>query len=101
MAFGQLVGKWRILKNPLQCRIKKCPMVIHTCIHLHNFIINDKMSNNIDIVEEDETSPIIDCFNENAHILTDARNSSIGKEFCDVLVKHIEDHNKCQTITSG
>ena len=71
MAFGQLVGKWRILKNPLQCRIKKCPKVIHTCIRLHNFIINDKMSNNIDILEEDETSPIIDCFNENTHTLTD------------------------------
>ena len=54
MAFGQLVGKWRILKNPLQCRIKKFWMVIHTCIRLHNFIINDKMSNNIDIVDEDD-----------------------------------------------
>ena len=101
MAFGQLVGKWRILKNPLQCRIKKCRMVIHTCILLHNFIINDKMSNNIDIVDEDETSPIIDCFNENAHTLTDPTSLLIGKEYRDVLVKRIEDHNMCRPITSG
>ena len=39
------------------------------------------MSNKIDIVEEDEISSVLDCFNENTNTSTDETNSSVGKEF--------------------
>eukprot|EP00644_Phytophthora_capsici_P019370 jgi/Phyca11/133397/e_gw1.442.3.1 len=40
MAFGLLVNKWRILKKPLCVRLKNAPHIIHACMRLHNFCIN-------------------------------------------------------------
>ena len=36
-AFGQLVGRWRILKSPLGFRMETCTQVIVAAILLHNF----------------------------------------------------------------
>eukprot|EP00644_Phytophthora_capsici_P000423 jgi/Phyca11/100084/e_gw1.4.749.1 len=40
MAFGLLVNKWRILKVPLCVSLRNVPKVIHACMRLHNFCID-------------------------------------------------------------
>ena len=49
MAFGRLVGKWRILRSPLQQgTLKKNIDVIMACARLHNYVINQDMDLTID-----------------------------------------------------
>lgn len=40
MAFGLLVNKWRIPKRPLCVQLKYAPHLIHACMRLHKFCIN-------------------------------------------------------------
>ncbi|KAK1934325.1 Periodic tryptophan protein 2 [Phytophthora citrophthora] len=42
MAFGLLVNKWRILKQPLFVRLRHCRIVISACMRLHNFCITQR-----------------------------------------------------------
>ncbi|OWY96807.1 hypothetical protein PHMEG_00032831 [Phytophthora megakarya] len=42
MAFGLLVNKWRILKQPLFVRLRHCWIVISACMRLHNFCITQR-----------------------------------------------------------
>ena len=52
MAFGRLVGKWRILRSPLQQgSLKRNIDVIMACARLHNYIINQDMDLTIDPVQ--------------------------------------------------
>ena len=49
MAFGRLVGKWRILRSPLQQgTLRKNIQIIMACATLHNYIINEDMDLSID-----------------------------------------------------
>ena len=49
MAFGRLVGKWRILRSPLQQgSLKKNIEIIMACATLHNYVINKDMDLSID-----------------------------------------------------
>jgi DDE superfamily endonuclease len=41
MAFGRLVNKWRILKRPLQTRLKNTGRLFLCATRLHNFCINE------------------------------------------------------------
>ena len=47
MAFGRLVNKFRILKRPLETKLKKSSKITMACACLHNFVIDE------DIPEED------------------------------------------------
>ncbi|TMW63873.1 hypothetical protein Poli38472_014783 [Pythium oligandrum] len=49
MAFGILVNKWCILKNPLAIDLNDWPSVIVSCIRLHNFCINERLSRDDDV----------------------------------------------------
>ena len=49
MAFGRLVGKWRILRSPLQQRsLHQSIKIIMACATLHNYVINEDMDLSID-----------------------------------------------------
>ena len=49
MAFGRLVGKWRILRSPLQQgTLEKNIKIIMACATLHNYVINEDMDLSID-----------------------------------------------------
>ena len=49
MAFGRLVGKWRVLRQPLQQNsLINNIKVIMACVRLHNFVINEDMDLTID-----------------------------------------------------
>jgi len=49
MAFGRLVGKWRVLRQPLQQNsLQKNINVIMACVRLHNFVINEDMDLTVD-----------------------------------------------------
>ena len=49
MAFGRLVGKWRILRSPLQQRsLRQNIKIIMACATLHNYVINEDMDLSID-----------------------------------------------------
>ncbi|TYZ57496.1 hypothetical protein PybrP1_000373, partial [[Pythium] brassicae (nom. inval.)] len=41
-AFGLMVTKWRILKKPLEVKLKNIPQVIHAIIRLHSFCIDSR-----------------------------------------------------------
>jgi hypothetical protein len=43
MAFGLLVNKWRILKRPLNVRVRNCQPVVEACMRLHNFCIDQRL----------------------------------------------------------
>ena len=49
MAFGRLVGKWRILRAPLQQgSLKRNIQIIMACARLHNYVINQDVDLAID-----------------------------------------------------
>lgn len=43
MTFGLLVNKWGVLQKPLAVEFSKVKNVIHTCIRLHNFCIDERL----------------------------------------------------------
>ena len=43
MSFALLTNKWGIFKKPLAVAFDICPEIIHTCMILHNFCINEKL----------------------------------------------------------
>jgi hypothetical protein len=48
MAFGLLVNKWRLFKQPLQVRMSSSGQLIHTAFRLHNYCINMRLQENPD-----------------------------------------------------
>ena len=46
MAFGLLCGKWAILQRPLLVRLKNAGKLFMACARLHNFVINERITNN-------------------------------------------------------
>ena len=43
MAFGLLTSKWRILRRPLQCKLKHAGKLFLCVARLHNFCINERL----------------------------------------------------------
>ena len=48
MAFGMLVNRFRILKRPLQSKMKRNARIILACAILHNFVLDDTYSDESD-----------------------------------------------------
>jgi hypothetical protein len=46
MAFGLLVGKWRIFKRPLEVSLRNCHRIIVGAMILHNFCLRNALSSN-------------------------------------------------------
>jgi hypothetical protein len=46
MAFGLLVGKWRIFKRPLEVTLRNCHRIIVGAMILHNFCLRNALSSN-------------------------------------------------------
>ena len=51
MAFGNIVNRWRILKNPLQTDLTTTTKIFMCITHLHNFCIN--MNEDDNLLEDD------------------------------------------------
>eukprot|EP00186_Timspurckia_oligopyrenoides_P001328 CAMPEP_0182451238 /NCGR_PEP_ID=MMETSP1172-20130603/43609_1 /TAXON_ID=708627 /ORGANISM="Timspurckia oligopyrenoides, Strain CCMP3278" /LENGTH=363 /DNA_ID=CAMNT_0024648991 /DNA_START=1602 /DNA_END=2693 /DNA_ORIENTATION=+ len=56
-AFGFMTTKWRILKQPLQVKLKTVPSVILSITRLHNYVINNR-SQDFQPLEIEEASMI-------------------------------------------
>ena len=48
-SFGMLVNKWRIFKRPIECKLYKTTLIIHTAMRLHNFCIHERLDNIPDV----------------------------------------------------
>ena len=48
MSFGLLVGKWRILRSPIECSLVNTSDIILACCRLHNYVISmDSAENDV------------------------------------------------------
>ncbi|GMF44526.1 unnamed protein product [Phytophthora fragariaefolia] len=55
MAFGLLVNKWRVFKQPLKVRMKNVKKVVHVACILHNWCMDQRLSDEGgDDIENDE-----------------------------------------------
>jgi hypothetical protein len=74
MAFGLPVNKWGVLQKPLKLDISKASHVIHVihvCMRLHNFCVDERMLDDSGYSVDNEIDNII------ATTMTNPRTSSI------------------------
>lgn len=87
MAFGRMTGKWRVLKKPLQVRLRNVSKVILCIARLHNFCINEKLQGQTcmveDVVEEENAG-----FLPSDVTVTSIEGNSIMRDF---LVQRVKD----------
>jgi DDE superfamily endonuclease len=58
MAFGLLTTKWRILRSPLQIRVKNIGIVIMAITRLHNYCINERLDEENYITQYNNNHPL-------------------------------------------
>ncbi|WP_288993171.1 transposase family protein [uncultured Marinobacter sp.] len=59
MSFGLLVNKWGLLQKPLKVDISKVSHVIHVCMRLHNFCVDERMLDDSGYSVDNEIDNII------------------------------------------
>jgi hypothetical protein len=59
MSFGLLVNKWGVLQKPLKVDISKVSHVIHVCMRLHNFCVDERMLDDSGYSVDNEIDNII------------------------------------------
>ena len=111
MAFGRLVGKWRILRSPLQQgSLRKNIEIIMVCATLHNYVINMDIDLSIDINNLTNDFHDIQPLQRNNGVINhlgyvptmepfvDVRGTS---EIRSVIVEYIKNNNIYRTVTTS
>jgi hypothetical protein len=57
MAFGLLTTKWRILRSPLQVRVKNVGVIFMAITRLHNYCINERIEEENYITQYNNNHP--------------------------------------------
>lgn len=84
MTFGQFVNKWRLFKRPLQVKLKNAGKVFMCASRLHNFCINERLSQGIDATTMDDED------NVGVFIPSDPTETVAGNSMMrDILVDQI------------
>ena len=65
-SFGIMVGRWQILKRPLQLKLSNVPPLVHACMRLHNFIINEN-DTFVVTIKQDQNTYGSRCVNSNGY----------------------------------
>jgi hypothetical protein len=88
-AFGQFSVKWRIIRKPLETRLKTSSLLLATCARLHNFIIENDWQQNEEVTSDD----VVGNLNEIYRPSLSQFSSQPGVSFLrDVILKHIEEN---------
>ena len=92
MAFGLMTTKWRILRGPLQVKLKNIPSVLMSIVCLHNFCISERpetTEDNIDVMFHQDNA----IGGQLGYIPSDVQVHDVAGDSMirDIIVKHISD----------
>jgi DDE superfamily endonuclease len=97
MAFGLLTSKWRILRSPLQVKVKNIGKLFVCITRLHNYCINERLNEkeNVNI-----SNNIININNNNRNIINneDDNNRIAGYLHSDLTTTTIIGHSMMRSI---
>ncbi|KAI2508591.1 nuclease [Fragilaria crotonensis] len=88
-AFGQFSVKWRIIRKPLETRLRTSSILLCTCARLHNFIIDTDWQGNEEVTSADVVGNLNEIYRPN---LTPFRSQPGTSFLRDMIVKHIEEN---------
>ncbi len=88
-AFGQFSVKWRIIRKPLETRLKTSSTLLGTCARLRNFIIDADWQDNEEVTSADVVGNLNEIYRPS---LTRFCNQPGTSFLRDMIVKHIEEN---------
>ena len=88
-AFGQFSVKWRIIRKPLETRLRTSSVLLGTCARLHNFIIDNDWQINEEVTSADVVGNLNEIYCPH---LTEFRSQTGTSFLRDVILKHIKEN---------
>jgi hypothetical protein len=104
MTFGLLVNKWGVLQKPIAVEFSQVRHVVHACIQLHNFCIDERLAADPSYSVDDEVDNFVAssnvanddfyyCETVDGDVLPKSIRASVGEMSRSILVDKIANLN--------